>query len=95
METTRIEKRGTRTWTVVNEDGESLSTLMLTPDGEVEWIGTLPRYRRKGYARALWEHVKAQGITPRHSDSRSREGTAWALAVGGDLPPLASCGYLW
>ena len=88
METTRIDQIGQRSWAVVTESGSTISTLLLFPNGEVEWIGTVPRYRRQGHARRLWEHAKASGFNPRHSSVRSPEGTAWAKAVGGHVPTL-------
>lgn len=48
-------------------------------------VHTDERYRRRGYARALWEQAQQDGgvlhDAPHH---RTEEGDAWAVAVGGE-----------
>lgn len=76
-----------RTWTLLDGDKE-LSRIMIDHDGMVQWVGTKPGHRRKGYARQLWDHLVASGIDPKHSAQRYPDGDKWAHAVGGYVPPL-------
>lgn len=55
--------------------------------GTITWIEVSPRYRRQGVATALLEaataYAKRYGHPrPRHSDSRTRLGDAWATGLG-------------
>jgi GNAT superfamily N-acetyltransferase len=54
---------------------------------KVNHIQVAPEFRRQGVATELWRTAERAGLKPRHSDSRSDVGDAWAHAVGGDLPP--------
>jgi GNAT superfamily N-acetyltransferase len=55
--------------------------------GTITWIEVSPKHRRQGVATALLqaatEYAKHYGLPrPRHSDSRTRLGEAWATALG-------------
>lgn len=56
--------------------------------GEVDWIFTHQRYRRKGHASRLWHEAnrlaeEGKCSFPRHSTDRNAQGHAWVTAVGG------------
>lgn len=77
------------TWHARDEGSSKIiGTIILTREGEVEWVGVVRDRRREGIATALWEHVTALGYEPHHSVLRTHEGDLWARAVGGSLPML-------
>jgi GNAT superfamily N-acetyltransferase len=41
-----------------------------------------PEHRRKGVATGLWNYAKQQGLDPAHDTWQTKEGSAWAKAVG-------------
>lgn len=96
---TTIEKSSTgiRRWVAYDDKGQQVASIMLSHDGEVEWVGTRKGHERQGLATALWKHLVATGEKPRHSACRWPAGDRWARKVGGDLPPIhtlpcAKCG---
>jgi GNAT superfamily N-acetyltransferase len=70
----------------------SLRWLIADPErndasGTIMWIEVSPKHRRQGVATALLEaataYAKHYGLPlPRHSDTRTRLGEAWATALG-------------
>ena len=61
------------------------------PKGEIDWVGTDPAFRRRGYASALYRAGRGMTtIKPNHSGDRTPEGDKWARAVtakyGGRVP---------
>lgn len=66
--------------------------------GELQNIRVNDDVRRQGVATALWnrahELASEQGITrPVHARERTKEGDAWAKAVGGAIPTRRSVRY--
>lgn len=41
-----------------------------------------PPYRRQGIARQLWQYAKENGFNPVHEIEKTKDGEAWAKAVG-------------
>ena len=78
-------------------DGDKfVGTMGLKHDGEISHIEIHPEARRQGLATKLYKFAK--GINedipsipaPKHSESRTESGDAWAHAVGGALPESRS-----
>jgi hypothetical protein len=74
-------------------DGDTpLGSMGWTSDGITSIDVYDPNNTRKGIATAMWEHghrlaeENARIPKPKHSSDRTREGDAWARAVGGRLP---------
>lgn len=55
----------------------------------VDRIATKDGYKLKGVARAMWNYATALGLDPQHSPDRTRDGDAFAKAVGGHVPEAA------
>lgn len=49
-------------------------------------IETHPDFLRKGIATGMYRYAVSQGLEPRHSDTRTQEGDAWANSLGEKLP---------
>lgn len=49
----------------------------------VSWVDVDPRYRRRGVARAMWEHAQYLGLNPQHSDAQTEAGEQWASKTAG------------
>lgn len=56
--------------------------------GEILNLDVHPDFRRRGIASEMYRHGRAHTPAPQHSPERTPEGTAWAHAVGGHVPPL-------
>jgi len=70
---------GSLRWQITDPDRDD--------SGTITWVEVAPKYRRQGVATALLEaargYAKHYGHPmPRHSDSRTRLGEAWATGVG-------------
>jgi GNAT superfamily N-acetyltransferase len=71
---------GSLRWLTADPEGDDES-------GTITWIEVSPKHRRKGVGTALLQaataYAKHYGLPrPRHSDSRTRLGEAWATALG-------------
>lgn len=53
---------------------------------DVKDIMVAPEHRRKGVATGMWNYAKQQGLNPEHSDSRTKEGDAWAASTEALVP---------
>lgn len=77
-------------------EGNFVGTMGLDHTGEIQHIEIHPDLRRQGLATKLYNfgheiHEEIPTIpAPKHSDSRTASGDAWARAVGGELPPRES-----
>lgn len=63
-----------------------LGSMSLGKYGDVKDIRVGEPFRRKGVATGMWNYAKQQGLNPEHSDSRTKEGDAWAKTTGDPLP---------
>jgi len=63
-----------------------LGSMRLSRFGEVKDIRVGESFRRKGVATGMWNYAKQQGLNPEHSDSRTKEGDAWAASTGDHVP---------
>lgn len=66
--------------------------------GELQHISVNWDSRRQGIATRMWDRAnqlaEERGIpAPVHSPERTKEGDAWAKAVGGDLPKRKAVHY--
>jgi len=77
------------------QTGKYVSNMALNHEGKVLAVETDPKKRRQGLATKLWneaqQHSKEMpGVPePKHSQTRTRSGEAWAKKVGGEVPPRA------
>lgn len=63
-----------------------LGTMELGKFNEVKDIRVGEQFRRKGIATGMWNYAKQQGLNPEHSDSRTKDGDAWAASTGDYVP---------
>lgn len=61
--------------------------------GEILSLEVKAEHRRKGVATALYNYAhgvsaKENIIAPKHSETRTPEGDAWAKSIGGTIPSL-------
>ena len=49
---------------------------------EVRMVRVNDEFQRKGVAKAMWDYAKNAGLQPLHSTITTKEGSAWAKAVG-------------
>jgi hypothetical protein len=63
-----------------------LGSMRLSKYREVKDIRVGEPFRRKGVATGMWNYAKAQGFNPEHSDSRTKDGDAWAASTGDYVP---------
>lgn len=78
-----------RGWKIMSADGRQVAIVMLTPTGEVEYIGVSVEWQRRGIASMLWRYLVRTGENPRHSADRTTEGDLWSMSVGGRRPRRA------
>ena len=52
------------------------------PKREVAEVSVNKKYRKQGIATAMWEHAKTTGLKPKHSETQTPSGRAWAKKVG-------------
>ena len=55
--------------------------------GDIYKLWVQSAHRRKGYATELWNEAQQYEIKPKHSAWRTDSGEAWAISIGGELPP--------
>jgi len=63
-----------------------LGSMRIGKYGDIKDVRVGEPFRRKGVATGMWNYAKAQGFNPQHSDSRTKEGDAWAKSTGDYLP---------
>lgn len=63
-----------------------LGSMRIGKYGDVKDVRVGEPHRRKGVATGMWNYAKQQGFDPRHSDSRTKEGDAWAATTGDEVP---------
>jgi ribosomal protein S18 acetylase RimI-like enzyme len=70
-----------------NHLGKNIGTMSLEApfkgsEREVAEIVVDKKYRRQGVATSMWKHAKDVGLNPKHSETQSPAGRAWAKKVG-------------
>jgi ribosomal protein S18 acetylase RimI-like enzyme len=69
-------------------DGVQVGRMLWHLDsGEIEKLWVAESWRRQGIATRMWEMAQHAPIKATHSAWRTNDGDAWAMAMGGDLPP--------
>jgi hypothetical protein len=63
-----------------------LGSMRIGKFGDVKDIRVGEPHRRKGVATGMWNYAKQQGLNPEHSDSRTKDGDAWAATTGDFVP---------
>ena len=84
--THKAEKYGEVTVEASHPEHGYLGSMRLGKFGDVLNIRVGESFRRKGVATGMWNYAKAQGLNPQHSDSRTKEGDAWAASTGDPVP---------
>ena len=49
--------------------------------GVVNEVYVKEKHQGKGIATGMWQHAQESGLNPRHSDTRSESGDAWAQSL--------------
>jgi len=80
------KKYGEVTVVASHPDHGWLGSMELGRSGYVKDIRVGEPHRRKGIATGMWNYAKQQGLNPEHSDSRTKDGDAWAKTTGDPLP---------
>jgi len=70
----------------LHDDGCTIAKIQWNHDtGEVIDLFVKSAYRREGWATRLFRFAQA-GYDVKHSKQRTRDGQAWALSLGEELP---------
>jgi hypothetical protein len=79
-------KYGEVTVEASHPDHGFLGSMTIGKFNDVKDIRVGEPHRRKGVATGMWNYAKQQGLNPEHSDSRTKDGDAWAASTGSHLP---------